>query len=96
VGAPLEITVHECRRGGVACCRDWSEAGHVLAELGDEMRWIHWFGGQLVAHRVFLEVRRTRARLPMLVDPLCTPCGARCVAASWLSCCPAEWVAATG
>jgi hypothetical protein len=46
VGAPLEIAVHECRRGGVACCRNWSEAGHVLVELGDEMRWIQWFSSQ--------------------------------------------------
>jgi hypothetical protein len=44
VGAHLEILVHEYSRGGVAICRNWSdcEAGHVLAELGDEKRWIHW------------------------------------------------------
>jgi hypothetical protein len=41
----LEVVVHECSRGGVACCPNWSEAGHVLAELSDEMRWIHWVGG---------------------------------------------------
>jgi hypothetical protein len=41
VGALLEVAVHECSRGGVACCRNWSVTGHVLAELGDEMHWIH-------------------------------------------------------
>jgi hypothetical protein len=34
----LEVAVHECRWGGAACCRNWSDAGHVLAELGDEVR----------------------------------------------------------
>jgi hypothetical protein len=29
----LEVVVHECRQGGVACCWNWSEAGHVLAEF---------------------------------------------------------------
>jgi hypothetical protein len=33
----LEIGVHEFRQGGITCCWNWSEAGHVLAELGDEM-----------------------------------------------------------
>jgi hypothetical protein len=46
VHALLEICVHECSRGGVACCRNWCEAGHVLTELGDEVRWIHWVGCQ--------------------------------------------------
>jgi hypothetical protein len=41
VYALLEAAVHECSRGGVVCCQNWSEAGHVLAELGDEVRWIH-------------------------------------------------------
>jgi hypothetical protein len=36
VGALLEVLVHECSLGGVASRRNWSEAGHVLAELGDE------------------------------------------------------------
>jgi hypothetical protein len=42
VGALLEVAVHECSRGAVASCCNWSEAGHVLVELGDEKRWIHW------------------------------------------------------
>jgi hypothetical protein len=42
----LEVAVHECSRGDMACCRDWSEAGHMLAELGDEVRWMYWVGGQ--------------------------------------------------
>jgi hypothetical protein len=46
VGALIEVAVYECSRGDVACCRYWTEAGHVLAELGDEMRWIHWVGRQ--------------------------------------------------
>jgi hypothetical protein len=44
MGAFLAVAVHECSQGGVACCWNWSEAGHMLAELGDEMSWIHWFG----------------------------------------------------
>jgi hypothetical protein len=38
VRALLEVAVHECNWRGVACCRNWSEAGHVLAQLNDEMR----------------------------------------------------------
>jgi hypothetical protein len=33
----LEVAVHECNRGVVACCQNWSEAGHVLAELDDKV-----------------------------------------------------------
>jgi hypothetical protein len=44
VGALLEVAAHECSWGGVASCRNLSDAFHVLAELGDEKRWIHWFG----------------------------------------------------
>jgi hypothetical protein len=43
VDALLEVAVQECSRGGMACCRNWFEAGHLLAELGGEMRWVHWF-----------------------------------------------------
>jgi hypothetical protein len=39
----LEVSVHECSWGGVVCWQNWSEAGHVLAELSD-MCWIHWVG----------------------------------------------------
>jgi hypothetical protein len=46
VGALLEVAVHECSRGGVTCCWNWSEAGHVVEELGDEMRWVHWVGSR--------------------------------------------------
>jgi hypothetical protein len=28
------------------CWRNWSEAGLMLAELGDEMRWFHGVGGR--------------------------------------------------
>jgi hypothetical protein len=34
MGALLEVIVHECSRGGMASCQNWSEVGHVLAELG--------------------------------------------------------------
>jgi hypothetical protein len=44
VGAFLKSTVHECSWGGMASCRNWSEVAHVLAELGDEKRWVHWVG----------------------------------------------------
>jgi hypothetical protein len=44
MGVLLEVIVHECSRGGVVSCWNWSEEGHVLVELGDEMRWIHWVG----------------------------------------------------
>jgi hypothetical protein len=40
----LEVTVHKYSQGGVACCWNWSEVGHVLAELGNQVRWIHWVG----------------------------------------------------
>jgi hypothetical protein len=46
VGANFVVVEHECRRGGVVCFRNWSEAGDVLAELGNEMRCIHWFGSR--------------------------------------------------
>jgi hypothetical protein len=46
VCALLEVTVHKCSQGGVACSRNWSEEGHVLVELGDEVHWIHWFDYQ--------------------------------------------------
>jgi hypothetical protein len=36
--------LHEYSQGGVAGCWNWSEAGHVLAELGDEIRYIYWIG----------------------------------------------------
>jgi hypothetical protein len=39
-----EVLVYECSRGGMVSCRNWSEPGHVLAELGDEKRWVHWVG----------------------------------------------------
>jgi hypothetical protein len=46
MGALLELAVHECSRGGMTCCRNWSGAGHVPAELGDEERWVPWVGGR--------------------------------------------------
>jgi hypothetical protein len=33
----LMVTVNKCSWGGMACCWKWSEVGHVLAELGDEV-----------------------------------------------------------
>ncbi|PNF32239.1 hypothetical protein B7P43_G17785 [Cryptotermes secundus] len=44
--ALFEVAVHECSRGSVACCWNWSEAGNILAKLGDEVRWIHWVGSR--------------------------------------------------
>jgi hypothetical protein len=44
MGAFLESVVYECSWGGVASCLNWSEAGHVLAKLGDEKCWVHWVG----------------------------------------------------
>jgi hypothetical protein len=41
MGALLEVFVHECSQGGVTSCRNWSEVGRVLAELGDEKCWNH-------------------------------------------------------
>jgi hypothetical protein len=41
MGAFLESAVYECSWGGVASCRNWSEADLVLAELGDEKRWVY-------------------------------------------------------
>jgi hypothetical protein len=40
--ALLEVAVHECIWGGMACCRNRFEVGHMLAELSDEVHWIHW------------------------------------------------------
>jgi hypothetical protein len=40
-GCTSQVALHECSRGGVVCCWNWSEASHVLVELDDEMRWIH-------------------------------------------------------
>jgi hypothetical protein len=40
----VEVVVHECSWGKVASCRNWSEAVHVLAELGNEVRWFPWLG----------------------------------------------------
>jgi hypothetical protein len=37
--AVMEVLVHECGRGGVVRCRNWSEAGHMTAQLCDEMHW---------------------------------------------------------
>jgi hypothetical protein len=36
-----EILVYEGTWIGVACCWNWPEAGHVLAQLCDEVRWFH-------------------------------------------------------
>jgi hypothetical protein len=38
--AVVEVLVHECGWGGMAHCRNWSEASHVLAQLCDG---VHWF-----------------------------------------------------
>jgi hypothetical protein len=46
VDALLKVAVHKSSQGGMVRCQNWSEVGHVLMELGDEMRWIHWFGSQ--------------------------------------------------
>jgi hypothetical protein len=40
VRAHMEVAVHERSQGGMACCYNWSEADHMLAELADEVRWI--------------------------------------------------------
>jgi hypothetical protein len=64
MSAFLESAVCECSWGGVAGCRNWSEAGHVLAELGP----LGWYS-ELVARRGSLRVRRTPAQLQMLADP---------------------------
>jgi hypothetical protein len=34
----VEVLVLECGWGGVVRCRNWSEAGHMLAQLYDEVR----------------------------------------------------------
>jgi hypothetical protein len=39
VRALLEVAVQECSW-------DQSEAGHMQAELGDEVRWIRWIGSR--------------------------------------------------
>jgi hypothetical protein len=44
VCATAEVLVYERCWGGVARCPNWSQAGHVLAELRDEVRWFHWVG----------------------------------------------------
>jgi hypothetical protein len=38
----VAVVVHDCSQRGVAYIRDWSQAGHVLGELADEMRCFHW------------------------------------------------------
>jgi hypothetical protein len=38
----MEVLVHECGWGGVVGCRNWSEVGHVLSQLCDEMSWFQW------------------------------------------------------
>jgi hypothetical protein len=40
--AVTEVLVHECGRGGAVRCRNWSEAGHMTAQLCHEMCWFHW------------------------------------------------------
>jgi hypothetical protein len=37
----MEVFVHKCSWTGVACCWNWSEASHILAQLCDEMRWFN-------------------------------------------------------
>jgi hypothetical protein len=44
VRATVEVLVHEHFWGGVARCWNWSQAGHVSAELRDEVRWFHLVG----------------------------------------------------
>jgi hypothetical protein len=46
MGALLEIAMHESRRGGMACCQNRTEVDHMLAELSDEVRRIHWVGSR--------------------------------------------------
>jgi hypothetical protein len=76
VCALLEVAVNEGSRGGMASCRNWSEAGHVLAKLGDEVCWIHWVGCQeSVAHRGFLGARHIWVQLMMPAGYLWMPCG---------------------
>jgi hypothetical protein len=50
VGAFLDSAEYECSWGGVASCRNMSEAGHVLAG---------WYS-EFVAHRGSLRIRRTQ------------------------------------
>jgi hypothetical protein len=36
-----EVLVYEGTWVGVACCRNWPEVSHMLAQLCDEMRRFH-------------------------------------------------------
>jgi hypothetical protein len=65
-----EILVYEGTWVGVACRWNWPQAGHVLAQLCDEVRWFHWVCVKGQVHRGSLKVLHTRARLLTLVDPL--------------------------
>jgi hypothetical protein len=40
--AIMEVLVHECGWGGVVRCHNWSEVGHILAQLCDEVHWFLW------------------------------------------------------
>jgi hypothetical protein len=42
--AVMEVLVHECGWGGVARCRNWSEAGRMLTSLCYEVLWFYWVG----------------------------------------------------
>jgi hypothetical protein len=44
--AVVKILGYECSRTGVACCRNWSEASHMLAQLCDEVCCFHWLCGR--------------------------------------------------
>ena len=70
MGALVEVALYKCRQGGVVCCWDWSEAGHVLEELSDEVHWIHRVGSWSIVCWEFLRARYTRAQLLMLAGPL--------------------------
>jgi hypothetical protein len=40
--AVMEVLVYECGWREVVRCQNWSEAGHMLAQLCDEVLWFHW------------------------------------------------------
>jgi hypothetical protein len=42
VHATVKVLVYECCWADMVCSRNWPQADHVLAELRDEVRWLHW------------------------------------------------------
>jgi hypothetical protein len=40
--AVMVVLVHDCGWGGVVRCGKLYEAGHMMAQLCDKVRWFHW------------------------------------------------------